>query len=229
MFCPFCGVKQDAGSLRCTSCKKIIPKADAASAATPVAAKQRPKHADGAGVLKPEMLGSVGDRMLALFFDRVALAAVLLMAAAPFADRLTEIQQRLPSPAVSILLGAISLYAIVFLYHFAFEASVGTTLGKAVMGLQVQNAGEGGRVGAIATRNALRIVDSLALYLVAFLSASFTTHKQRVGDVVAGTVVLNLSVAKGARGAMMGLWVALIAVSLVIASWLCPECVGWVR
>jgi uncharacterized RDD family membrane protein YckC len=226
MFCPYCGVKYDGSLIKCPSCQKIIPSAEgqkAAAAASPQ--RQRPQRtATSSGTLQPEMLASVGDRMLALAFDRVAIGAILLMIASPFADRFPEIEQRLPSPVISILLGATSLFAIVFIYHFLFEAAFGTTLGKAVMGLHVQSVGDSSRFAGAATRNALRIVDALGLYLIGGLAASFTPWRQRVGDLLGGTVVLSLGVAKGARAAMMGLWIAVLAVCVVIASWLCPEC-----
>jgi uncharacterized RDD family membrane protein YckC len=162
--------------------------------------------------------------MLALAFDRVVVAAFLLIIAAALVDYWKTNGTTRPSDLFTGLIGGLAAVTAVFLYHVAFEAGFGTTLGKAVMGLQVRGNGERGRFLAAIIRNALRVVDGLALYLVGFLTASFSRQRQRFGDIVAGTVVLNMPMSKGVRAAMMLLWLALVATGIGIAAAICPEC-----
>ncbi|HET7705701.1 MAG TPA: RDD family protein [Thermoanaerobaculia bacterium] len=221
MFCPHCGVKNDGTPLQCASCKKSIPPIDAA-ARVPAAAQSRPQRP--ARPLSPtESFSSVGDRMLALAFDRVVVAAFLLIGAAALVDYWKADSPR-PSDLVTGVLAGVVAVTAAFLYHVIFEAGFGTTLGKAVMGLQVRTDGQRGRFLAAIIRNALRIVDGLALYLVGFLTATFSQRRQRFGDAVAGTVVLNMPMSKGVRAAMMLLWLALVATGIGIAAAICPEC-----
>ncbi|MGE5827948.1 MAG: RDD family protein [Micromonosporaceae bacterium] len=83
---------------------------------------------------------------------------------------------------------------LVLLYYFAFEAAIGQTIGKLILGLRVVRV-DGGRpsMAAIATRTLLRIIDGLPLlYLVGFIMVMATgERRQRLGDVVAQTKVVR--------------------------------------
>ena len=162
--------------------------------------------------------------MLALVFDRAVVIAIAVMVAAAFADQWRTFAPDTSSIVMSSLAAGFALVTAVFLYHFAFEAGFGTTLGKAIMGLQVRSDGERGRFAGVAIRNALRIIDGFALYLVGFFVASFSQKRQRFGDIVGSTVVLEMPMSAGARGAMMALWLAVLVASLGIAYALCPAC-----
>lgn len=76
-------------------------------------------------------------------------------------------------------------------YATALELVFGRTLGKRVTSLVVATP-EGGRPspGSIAVRNVLRVVDGLLFYLVGFLFVVLTDRRQRLGDLVADTVVV---------------------------------------
>ncbi|HUP44297.1 MAG TPA: RDD family protein [Thermoanaerobaculia bacterium] len=223
MFCPHCGVKNDGTPIVCASCRKTIPQADADRTPQP----GRPRPARAAAAASTERYSSVGDRMLALLLDRIVILAFLLIAVAAVADQWRDLQPRLPSAVFSGILGGFIIVLVVFLYHIIFEAGFGTTLGKAVMGLQVRSDGERNRFVAVVIRNALRVIDGLVLYLVGFLLATFTQRRQRFGDAVGGTVVLDMPLSKGARAAMMVLWLALIAVAIGVAAALCPTCLSF--
>lgn len=80
--------------------------------------------------------------------------------------------------------------ALVSLYFFACEAIWGQTLGKRVLGLVVVGRdGKRAGVGPVAVRNLLRPVGSFPFYLIGLLTMLLTPHKQRVGDLAAGTFV----------------------------------------
>jgi uncharacterized RDD family membrane protein YckC len=88
--------------------------------------------------------------------------------------------------------GAAFYLALVLVYYFALEATIGQTLGKLLLGLRVVRP-DGSRpsVAAIALRTLLRIVDWLPfLYLVGFITMMVTgPRRQRLGDLAAKTGV----------------------------------------
>jgi uncharacterized RDD family membrane protein YckC len=86
------------------------------------------------------------------------------------------------------------LFAIVALAYYAmFETALRQTPGKIVMSLEVHTTdGAPARTGAIALRTILRVIDGLpAFYLVGLIAAAVTKRNQRIGDLVAGTVVVR--------------------------------------
>src|SRR6266567_7493718 len=123
-------------------------------------------------------------------------------------------------PAVNISLNgawAVLYLALLPLYYFALETSIGQTVGKRLLGLRVLRA-DGGRPSgwAIAGRTLLRLVDGLpVLYLAGFITmlATGRARRQRLGDLAAGTAV-NWALPARHRGlAVVPLAVVLVAVA----------------
>ena len=86
-----------------------------------------------------------------------------------------------------------AMFLINWTYPIVCEALWGRTLGKRAMGLRVL-ARDGAPVGWMAsiTRNLLRTVDMLPFgYAIGLLSSLFDAHGRRLGDLVAGTVVVH--------------------------------------
>lgn len=219
MFCPSCGAKNDLERGKCFVCGKVLPSSQPAPAPAPVERRApRPRSEMG------DRAASVGDRMLALLFDRILLGSLSLIGAAYLA---TTWSAGAPLSTLALtILGALALMVIAFAYHTFAEALAGTTLGKAIFGLSVRNEGEHGRFAAIAIRNALRIVDGLAMYVVGFSVALFSARHRRIGDHVAGTVVLSNAVPPAARAALLVTFAALVGIALWLAWQLCGECAG---
>ncbi len=213
MFCPACGAKNDLERAKCFVCDKILPHGQSSSSSDSRPRIARPQHV--------ETPGSVGDRMLALLFDRILLAALALIVAALIASSWTA--PRL-SPTVLAILAAIGFLLLAFVYHLLGEALAGTTLGNAILGLYVRNEGDRGTFAAIAIRNALRVADGLGLYAVGFFVALFAPRHRRIGDLVAGAVVLADRVPPAARAALLVTFAALVGTSLWLAWQLCPAC-----
>lgn len=165
-------------------------------------------------------IGSVGDRVIALFFDRLVIASILLVIGA----YMTEAHYRIPTGATGFAEVGGAIFAVTFLYHFLIESMFLTTVGKAAMGLHVGVEDDRNRIAAIAIRNVLRLVDALGFYLIGFLFATFTLKKQRVGDLVGHTVVVDWPIARGGRAAVMFLVVAILVAACWIAYALCPAC-----
>jgi uncharacterized RDD family membrane protein YckC len=224
VYCPACGIKNDRPGPKCFICEQPMPSAGsfASSArerdrdATP-----RPSRNSSTKTAAVDVVGSVGDRMIAMVLDRLLLGSLLLIPAAAIgAERFSA-----ASPSwTTIALAAASGFTIVFLYHFFLETFLHTTPGKAILGLYVRNESDRPNVAAVAIRNGLRIVDALALYLVGFLVALFSTKKQRFGDHIAATTVMERRLTWAARLALIALWISVIAASIWFANLTCPTC-----
>ena len=91
----------------------------------------------------------------------------------------------------------ILLFAAQWVYFVAFEATTGSTPGKRVLGLRVVTvAGRPIGLPAAALRNVLRAADALpTAYLLGVAAMTISSKFQRIGDLVAGTIV----VAEGRR------------------------------
>ena len=85
------------------------------------------------------------------------------------------------------------MFLLMWAYTIVQEALWGRTLGKRVLGLRVV-AQDGAPIGwtAAITRNLLRTVDMLPFaYALGLLSSLFDRNGRRLGDLVAGTVVVH--------------------------------------
>ena len=89
-----------------------------------------------------------------------------------------------------------ALWLIIALaYYIVMEARSGATIGKRLIGLKVVRL-EGGAPltwQSSIVRNVLRLVDGFFFYLVAAILVWTSASKQRLGDRVAGTVVIRTS------------------------------------
>jgi len=93
--------------------------------------------------------------------------------------------------------GAIGLSAVLMvlwiLYFTYFEGSSGQTIGKKFLNLKVVKT-DGSKVDYFSAflRNLLRVVDSLpTAYILGILLIIVTKERQRLGDMVAGTLVVR--------------------------------------
>lgn len=80
-------------------------------------------------------------------------------------------------------------------YHAGFEGYAGQTIGKRLMGIVVVRT-DGSRCTwkASIVRNLLRVVDFLpGLYAVGIASTFLTDREQRLGDLAAGTIVVQVA------------------------------------
>lgn len=213
MYCPHCGVNNDRGEANCFICHKPMPSNDVPAAG----ARARPERREASPVI-----AAVGDRMIALLFDRIVVASIVLVLVAWAVDA----HYRFTSSfgAAAGLGGA--FIAVAFLYHFISEAALLTTAGKAAMGLHIGIEEDGNRLLGALLRNVLRLVDCIGAYLVGFLFATFSLKRQRIGDRAGHTVVLEWPIARGGRAAMMILIALIAAAAVWIAMSICPSCGG---
>jgi len=125
----------------------------------------------------------VGERILAFLIDAILVGVLLSI--------VTNVGFLL-SNTLGVLLSGLGTIAF-FAYFVYFEAEYGQTVGKMVTNIVVITEDDdpiGYRESAI--RTLLRIVDTLPFFYVIGLAAIyFTDRKQRVGDLVADTVVVK--------------------------------------
>jgi uncharacterized RDD family membrane protein YckC len=89
--------------------------------------------------------------------------------------------------------GTVAYVVVVAVYFVLLEGYRGQTLGKMVVGIKVVSETTGAPPGMTAAmvRTALRLVDGLASYLVAFIAVLATAKRQRLGDMAAHTLVVR--------------------------------------
>lgn len=125
-------------------------------------------------------------------------ALVMLPAVPPTLSELTgsELETALrgmqskPEFAVRWLIAA-GLFAT---YATVFEASMGATPGKRLLQCRVVNEqGQRCRFGAVALRNLIRVIEMFYLFqlMPAIILILLTRNRQRLGDLVAGTIVVE--------------------------------------
>jgi uncharacterized RDD family membrane protein YckC len=126
---------------------------------------------------------------------QLVLAGACLLLPALLVERMAADSQAEATARVALLvLAVLGILASAWLYPVLFELLwKGRTPGKRMMGLAVTD--EQGRPpspAAVVVRNLLLLVDLLpALGLVGLLAAAIDPRHRRIGDMVAGTVVVE--------------------------------------
>ncbi len=87
---------------------------------------------------------------------------------------------------------ALILFAIWALYYIILEGTIGGTLGKKILRMNIVKE-DGSHCGMQASivRNVLRIVDGLFVYLVGAILIWKSPNKQRLGDRIAKTLIVG--------------------------------------
>jgi uncharacterized RDD family membrane protein YckC len=140
---------------------------------------------------------SLLSRFAAALIDILVLLVVALVVAIPFG--LLALAS-LTSPNAFAFLSAwlfgpltLIMFGLWILYFTYLEGSTGQTLGKRMFGLRVLDlkTGRPPDYGKALVRTVLRIIDWLpGLYFLGFVVAALTARKQRLGDLLADTVVV---------------------------------------
>lgn len=144
-------------------------------------------------------LAGIGSRFLALLLDTLVQLICVVVGfslVAILAGLAGALDNAFSNASAPWILGLLILFGflIQFAYFAGFEAAWnGQTPGKRRFGLRVIKAtGRPIDPADAVARNFLRIVDGLpGFYGVAILSAMISPRRQRLGDLVAGTVVVH--------------------------------------
>jgi uncharacterized RDD family membrane protein YckC len=157
-------------------------------------------------------VATLGDRLIAFALDSIFLFGVFAMVDAWAFMRWGIVEaSELKLTVAALLVAAFLNAAIFFLYLWLLEASFGASLGKAMVGIRVVQTTERNPLAALAIRNLLRIVDGLAFYLVGAMVAGCSKRHRRLGDMCAGTVVIEEHFGYGVKIAAVVLWTAVLA------------------
>ena len=136
---------------------------------------------------------SLGDRLLAQVVDGLIALALFYFAGMALATRFGFITESGFGLSLGPALLLVGIVAVVMLAYFILaEAMLGSTLGKLVAQIKVEN-GTGQRITLLAStiRNLMRLIDAIGFYLVGAISVIVTKRCQRLGDLAAGTVVVR--------------------------------------
>ena len=223
MECPHCHMQTSPRSTRCGSCGGVIPPAQylleesgivkpapRTAAATPVTAR------NGAS----SRVAKLGDRFIAFVLETLFLFGVFAVVDAWIFMRWGTVEGvELNLTAASLLMTGAFNALILFAYGLLLEASFGATLGKALVGIRVVRTSQRSALAASAIRNLLRIVDGLGFYLVGAMVAGCSPCRQRLGDLCAGTAVVEEEFRTANKMLALALWMAV----LPGAAWAVPR------
>jgi uncharacterized RDD family membrane protein YckC len=141
----------------------------------------------GAKVVTNELIGTASIYRLAAAIVDEAAATLLFFVAAMFLATTANLQ------GISIVAGAVMWLG----YFFMTEWLMGATPGKLLTGLRVrQSTGERCTMRQIAVRTLLRLVEVNPLICGLFpagIAVNCTARHQRLGDLLAGTLVVRKS------------------------------------
>ena len=127
---------------------------------------------------------------LILCYTAVVVVGLLILIAVVGAGAVTDTVEGTVKTGLGLVL--LLLFAAQWVYFVAFEATTGRTPGKSAVGLRVVTT-SGRPIGfvAAALRNVLRAADMLpSAYVVGVVAMAITPRFQRLGDLVAGTMVI---------------------------------------
>ena len=219
MECPHCHRQTTRYADNCRFCGGHIPESQYLLEASgiiepPAATTGNSSHQvwrleeDGTGC----RTASLGDRLIAFALDCAFLFALFTALDAWAFMRWGIVDGTVLKLTVAALLVAESLNAaLFFLYFWLLEAGFGSTLGKMIVGIRVVQTTQSRPLKAFAIRNLLRIVDGFGFYLVGVVVAGCSRIHRRLGDICAGTVVIESRFAYGVKIAAVMLWMAVLA------------------
>lgn len=149
------------------------------------------------GYARAYAYAGLGSRFLAALIDLVVLGIIAAAVAIPLGlfTALSVLSGFGAAAVWSAVFGPFTLILwLLWLGYFTyFESRTGQTFGKRVLGIKVVAIATGRPpdLGHALLRSVLRILDWLpALYLIGFIAAASTTQRQRIGDILAETVVV---------------------------------------
>lgn len=222
MECPNCGRHLSSHRQRCISCGKAIPPAQYLLEESGVVPPSAPRAtAVTRTVSSPTCRAAhLGDRLIAAALDHLVIFG---MCAVVTVWSVTRWSFAGPSEfqltAASLLTAAMLSETCAFLYLWLFEAAFEASLGKVIVGLRVVRTTPRGPLAACAIRNALRLIDGLGLYMVGALFAGSSPLRRRLGDIVAGTAVVEETFPARVKGLALLVWTAALTTSI----WALPK------
>src|SRR5712692_9042528 len=113
------------------------------------------------------------------------------------------------------------LYLVLVSYYAVQEALLGTTFGKALMGLKVvQDDGSPLTPGSALLRNIVRPIDAASGYLLGWIIALCSSRRRRLGDHLAGTLVVSTDSLPAPSRRSSRPWLRLSILAILCASFI---------
>src|SRR5438045_4407306 len=148
-------------------------------------------------------IAGVGSRALAAVIDSLLCIAALILIALSL-SALAPRESASTTPGVfgawAAAIFVIAIFCLLWGYYVLFEGLAdGQTPGKRLLRLRVvRDGGYSVTFGASAVRNLMRLVDiqPIPCYAVGIVSVLFTKSGKRLGDIVAGTIVVREALVK---------------------------------
>lgn len=168
------------------------------------------------------VFASLGDRLLAQAVDGLIALALFYFTGMGLAERFGVITESGFGLTLVPALLLVGMVAVVMLAYFILaEAMLGSTLGKLVAQIKVEN-GAGQRITfrASTIRNLMRLIDAIGFYLVGGISVIVTKRYQRLGDLAAGTVVVRRESGSASRLAALVAVIVLATGGIAGGFWL---------
>ena len=198
--CAQCGNPASPGARSCVACGAVFTgqapsasqAAQGASVSAPWAATETRAHYAAAPLLQ-----GVAIRFVAQLVDVIILAIIFLILSFSGAGPIT-IDASIAQASISPFFGALILIDVIiaFLYFTLLEGRNGQTVGKMIVKIKVAKKADHSPItySEAAVRTILRIIDLIpfiAPYLLGAVLIWASEYKQRLGDRVANTVVIQ--------------------------------------
>jgi uncharacterized RDD family membrane protein YckC len=131
-----------------------------------------------------------GRRVLATIVDGIVLSVAFWVMSMLFGSASAEGGQVGASLSG---LAALAFFILSVAYFIVLEGYLGQTLGKMLLGIKVvrEDTGEVPGIKAATIRTVMRLIDGLFAYLVAFIAVLASQKNQRLGDMLANTLVVR--------------------------------------
>ena len=141
-------------------------------------------------------LGGLGSRFIGLLLDSLILGVAYLVLGGFTAAMVGVFGEALSEKLIIVVVAVVViLYFLLSFGYFIFFETIwnGQTPGKKAAGLRVvRRTGEAVTFGSVFVRNLMRIVDALpAGNAAGMIAIFFSENRQRVGDMVADTIVVR--------------------------------------
>ena len=143
---------------------------------------------------------SLGSRIVAVVVDHIILWIIVLALMIPMGIQMVTAEMLgygavfNPMAQLGAMAGYMALSFVIWIIYFTYlEGSSGQTVGKRAMNIKsVREDGKQLTYTDAFIRNILRIVDSLPFaYLLGLILVAVTEKNQRIGDMIARTVVVK--------------------------------------
>ncbi len=176
-----------------------------------------PQNVGAESVIGAPPIAPMSDRAIAAILDVIVMSALFpvvgMWAAVKWGGVTSNGFQLDGAPGLLVI---VTVGAIAFLYLWLGEGLFGATLGKAAMRLRVRNiAGTSPGLRRSLLRNLFRAIDGIGVYLVGLVFALTSRTRQRLGDRVAGTVVVHVEAGRASRLSAAIACVALVGASVL--------------